>query len=149
MCIRDSTNADAFAIVQRAVDQQVSAGDPLLILEPVAAPKTSSEKPAGLAAISRDVKLPLVHGIHARPAARIGKCAGGFKAEIHLVKGDKRASARSPISLLALGSRLGDTITLEARGDDAVAALLALGDLIESGMGELADSCLLYTSRCV
>ena len=48
---------------------------------------------------AQTVKLALPHGIHARPAARIGEAARGFQAELHLLNGDKRGDARSTVAL--------------------------------------------------
>ncbi len=128
------TNAEAFTITRRTVDRAVGACEELMALTPVAAdPRRRSDDGT---VIAQSVTLRLPHGIHARPAARIGECARGFEAELHLVLGDKRGDARSPVALLALGTRLGDAVTVEARGDDAEAALAAMIALLDSDMGE-------------
>ncbi|MFN4095504.1 MAG: glucose PTS transporter subunit IIA, partial [Sphingomonas sp.] len=128
------TNAEAFTITRRTVDRAVGACEELMALTTVAAdPRRRSDDGT---VIAQSVTLRLPHGIHARPAARIGECARGFEAELHLVLGDKRGDARSPVALLALGTRLGDAVTVEARGDDAEAALAAMIALLDSDMGE-------------
>src|SRR3546814_14978311 len=78
--------------------------------------------------VEQAVTLSLPHGIHARPAARIGEAARGFEADVHLLKGDKRGDARSTVALLALGTAFGDEVVVQARGDDAEAALAAIVD---------------------
>ncbi len=128
------TNAEAFTITRRTIHRAVGACEELMALTAVAAdPRRRSDDGT---VIAQSVMLRLPHGIHARPAARIGECARGFEAEVHLVLGDKRGDARSPVALLALGTRLGDTVIVEARGDDAEAALAAMIALLDSDMGE-------------
>src|SRR3546814_3549378 len=87
--------------------------------------------------VEQAVTLSLPHGIHARPAARIGEAARGFEADVHLVKGDKRGDARSTVALLALGTAFGDEVVVQARGDDAEAALAAIAALLATDMGEV------------
>ncbi len=130
------TNAEAFTITRRTIDRAVGACEELMALEPVAqAPRRWSDDGT---VIAQTVTLRLPHGIHARPAARIAECARGFAGDVHLVLGDRRGDARSPIALLALGTRLGDSVVIEARGDDAEHALAAMVALLESDMGESA-----------
>lgn len=128
------TNAEAFAITRRTLDRAVGACEELMALAP-AKVETRRWSDDGTV-IAEKVVLSLPHGIHARPAARIGECARGFAAEVHLINGDKRGDARSTVALLALGTRLGDEVTVEARGDDAEAALAAILALLSSDMGE-------------
>ncbi|WP_423605126.1 phosphoenolpyruvate--protein phosphotransferase [Sphingomonas sp. MS122] len=130
------TNAEAFTITRRTLDQAVGACEELMALIPAKiAPRRWSDDGT---VIAEKVALALPHGIHARPAARLGECARGFAAEVHLVSGDKRGDARSTVALLALGTRFGDEVTVEARGDDAEAALAAIVALLGSDMGEAA-----------
>ncbi|TPG21864.1 phosphoenolpyruvate--protein phosphotransferase [Sphingomonas koreensis] len=133
------TNGDAFAITQRAIGRAVEVGDPLMTLTPVRGDLLAVAD-RGEAVASRAIAVPMAHGIHARPAARIADCARGFEATIEIVYGDRRGNARSPIALLALGVRVGDRLTIEAQGKDAEAAIEAVGDLILGGMDEAAAS---------
>lgn len=122
-------NSDAFRIERRRVDQLVEVGDPLMKLVPVAIGERAQV--AG-ETLSRTVTVPLAHGIHARPAARIGATAREFDAEVEIVAGGRRANVRSAVALMGLGLKLGQKVTVEARGPDAAAALSAVGDLIET-----------------
>lgn len=128
------TNGEAFEIVRRDQDHSVEVGGFLMELRPLAGEEKAVSD--GANAISRVVIVPLAHGIHARPAARIAQAAKGFAAQAALVAGDRRASAMSPIGLMALAVRHGDTIQITASGEDAEAAVSALAALIEGGMGE-------------
>jgi multiphosphoryl transfer protein len=129
------TEAAGFSIAERHADRLVSAGQPLLRLSAGAraiAPVASR----GGAPSTRAVVVPLAHGLHARPAARIAQCAAAHGAEVTVAWAGREASARSPVGLMALGLRQGDTAMLSATGPDAEAALAAIAALIESGMGE-------------
>ena len=88
--------------------------------------------------VTRDIRIPLAHGLHARPAARVAQAASGFDAEVSISAAARSANARSPVALMALGLRLGDHATISASGAQAQAAVDALAELIESGMGEAA-----------
>ncbi|QDX27542.1 phosphoenolpyruvate--protein phosphotransferase [Sphingomonas suaedae] len=128
------TNSEAFTIAHRTVDRAIGACEELMALTPVAADARRWSDDGTV--IAQSVTLALPHGIHARPAARIGACARGFEADVHLVLGERRGDARSPVALLALGTKLGDSVTVEARGGDAEAALAAMVALLGSDMGE-------------
>jgi len=132
------TNAEAFAITRRSVDMPVGECEALMTLVPVGgdARRRSDD---GIS-IEQAVTLSLPHGIHARPAARIGETARRYEADIHLSIGDKRGDARSTVALLALGTRFGDAVTVQARGDDAEAALAAVVALLATDMGEGAPA---------
>ncbi|RKE53363.1 MULTISPECIES: phosphoenolpyruvate--protein phosphotransferase [unclassified Sphingomonas] len=132
-------NPDRFSIVHAVSSELVAVGDPLMTLEPsdaVARRETSQDG----AAHARTVVVPLPHGIHARPAARLAATAKRFDADVTLACGDKTANVRSPIALLALAIRHDDTIIVTAAGADAASALAAICDLIESGMDEPAEA---------
>ncbi|WP_313437077.1 glucose PTS transporter subunit IIA, partial [Novosphingobium sp.] len=98
-----------------------------------------TEEPASLEEERvREMSVPLRHGIHARPAARLRQVATAFDAVVRMEISGKSASLRSPVGVLALGIRHGDRISLHARGTEAGEVLDALEALIASGMGELA-----------
>ena len=128
------TNAEAFAIGRRTTDAAIGACEALMTLVPVQADARRRSDDGTL--VEQAVTLSLPHGIHARPAARIGEAARGFEADVHLVKGDKRGDARSTVALLALGTAFGDKVVVQARGDDAEAALAAIVALLATDMGE-------------
>ena len=131
------TEAAGFTIAERHVDRLVSAGDPLLTLragQTAAAPAASSAGPRS----TRAVVVPLAHGLHARPAARIAQRVATYQAEVTFAWAGREASARSPVALMALGLQQGDTAMLSAVGPDGDDALAAIATLIESGMGEAA-----------
>lgn len=67
-------------------------------------------------------------GLHARPAARLARLAGGFDAEVSV----NGADAGSVLEVMSLGVRCGDTVHLSATGPDAQDAVDALVDFLES-----------------
>ncbi len=133
------TNGEAFAITERMTGREIAFGAPLMTLRPKAeaAARTGAASDAG-AELTRSVVVRLIHGLHARPAARIAALAQASQAELAIRNRDKSVNARSAVSILTLGARCGDTLALSARGADAAQALDDLAALIESGMGELA-----------
>jgi len=52
----------------------------------------------------------------------------GFNSRITVSHGDKEADAKSILSVLALGAEGGSQIRIRAEGEDAEAALQAIGD---------------------
>ncbi|MES3107491.1 phosphoenolpyruvate--protein phosphotransferase [Sphingomonas aurantiaca] len=130
------TNPERFTILRRETDKLVGVGEAMMTLEP-------RDGAADVAIVEGDtvrrtIVVPLVHGIHARPAARIGEIARKFASEVKITKDERDGNVRSPVALMALGIKLGDEITIAASGPDAADALAAIGDLILGGMGEKA-----------
>lgn len=81
----------------------------------------------------REVRIGHPEGLHARPAAEVVKAASQFKAEMHVsLKGrdGPPADLKSIIQVLALGAERGDVVTIEARGEDAIAALSAVESIL-------------------
>ena len=75
-------------------------------------------------------------GLHARPAKVFVKIAKKYQANIRVFNGEKKANAKSMISLLTLGVENGSTIRIEADGEDEDVALAALIQAVEDGLGE-------------
>ncbi len=71
-------------------------------------------------------------GLHARPAAQFVKVAKQFSSEIVVIKDKKKANAKSPLKIMTLGAKKGDTIVIRAEGDDAREAVDALTELISA-----------------
>lgn len=70
-------------------------------------------------------------GLHGRPAAIVVKTAQAQKVTIRISVPEKPSvDARSIIGVLALGAHGGDTVTIEADGDGADAALDAMAEVL-------------------
>jgi phosphotransferase system HPr (HPr) family protein len=90
----------------------------------------SSEPPGGSAEepVERSVVLPV--DLHARPAGKLTRAAAGFAAVTTLVAGERSASARSVLAVMALGATAGTTVSVRAVGADAGAAADALAAVL-------------------
>ena len=75
-------------------------------------------------------------GLHARPAKVFSNLAKQFSCDIHITNADKKANAKSVISVLTLGVHAGTSVTIEANGDDEDEAITALETAISNGLGE-------------
>jgi len=79
-------------------------------------------------------------GLHARPAATFVRAAAEFSAALRVTNltrdPERSVAANSLLSVLSLGVSQGHEVRITAEGDDADAALAALRELIESGLGE-------------
>ncbi|MBL8873933.1 MAG: HPr family phosphocarrier protein [Planctomycetaceae bacterium] len=71
-------------------------------------------------------------GLHMRPADLLVKAAMKFRCRIELEKDGQIVDARSILGLLTLGAQAGTSLNLKAIGDDAPAAIQALGDLFDN-----------------
>jgi len=75
-------------------------------------------------------------GLHARAAAKFVKCAGGFAAEITVVKDGHSVSGRSIMGLMMLAASPGSSIEVSAVGAEAEAAVTAIADLVDGKFDE-------------
>ena len=126
------TNGEAFAVGDLASGRAVAAGEPVMTCRALGGGEAAIEEVAPTA--SRTLDLPLAHGLHARPAARIAQLAASHAGAIEIVAPSGRvASARSAVAMLALALPHGAAITVRGSDGDGVAAI---ADLLASGMGE-------------
>ena len=84
----------------------------------------------------QETKIRNRAGMHARAAVKFVQLAAHFKSEIRVVKDGTGVNGKSIMGLLTLVAALGFTITIEAEGPDAEAAVAALAALVETGFGE-------------
>jgi phosphocarrier protein FPr/phosphocarrier protein len=129
--------SEGYSVASLACNQHVTAGTPLLEIRKItsAAPAPDEASEARAAA---QIVIPMAHGLHARPAARIAAALKPFQAEVRIVAGDRAANARSMIDLLTLGLKHGDVATVTGNGTDAAAAVSTIEALIAGGMGDTA-----------
>jgi phosphocarrier protein FPr len=86
-----------------------------------------------------DVRVTGAHGLHARPATFLTEVAMRFRSEIRVGYEGRIGNAKALGSLLKLGVEGGETIRIFAAGPDADAALRALREAVERGLGEEDD----------
>ncbi len=75
-------------------------------------------------------------GLHARAAAKFVKLAGEFDAEIIVAKDGQAVSGVSILGLMLLAAAIGEEIELTTSGEDEVAALAALSELVKNKFEE-------------
>jgi phosphocarrier protein FPr len=75
-------------------------------------------------------------GLHARPAKVLVNLAKQFKSDIRLQHGEKRANAKSMVSVLTLGVVSGSGITVQADGMDEEQAIADIEAAILAGLGD-------------
>jgi multiphosphoryl transfer protein len=119
-------------IRRRHAPGRIVAGEMLMDIDYVAV--NGGAEPESAASVSRTISLPLKHGLHARPAAVLAKRARTTGAAITLSTNGKSADVRSLTSVMALGARHGDELTITARGANAHAALDTMVEGIEEAL---------------
>ncbi|HEY0571875.1 MAG TPA: HPr family phosphocarrier protein [Enterovirga sp.] len=75
-------------------------------------------------------------GLHARASAKFVQTVERFDAVVTVTRCGETVGGRSIMGLLTLGAAKGTTITVTAEGEEAVASLAALTELIANRFGE-------------
>lgn len=86
--------------------------------------------------MTREVVVPNALGLHARAAARFVQTAARFSAQIRVSRGGQTVDGKSLMGVLLLAASQGSSLTIDADGPDAGAALDALAALVAGGFGE-------------
>ena len=92
--------------------------------------------------LQRLVTIADPQGLHMRPAAAFAKLARRFQSNITVRRDDRSVNGKSQLDLMLLAAEPGTQLLLEISGDDAPAALAALGSILEvtdwdaNGVGE-------------
>ncbi len=86
---------------------------------------------------SRDVTLVNEKGFHIRPAHLVMKVAAEYKSEVKIIKENHAVDGKSMMDMMTLFAPNGTTLTLQAHGPDAQAAVDALAQLVAEGFGEM------------
>lgn len=84
----------------------------------------------------RTVQVQNAHGIHARPAAEIVKCAARFTSQITIGRDGLEVNAKSIMGVMMLAAGIGSEVTIETDGDQAQEAMDAMLGLINDKFGE-------------
>lgn len=75
-------------------------------------------------------------GLHARASTKLTQTASQFAAEIWIERNGRKVNAKSIMGVMMLAAAKGSIVTLEASGEDEVAAMAALEALINDYFGE-------------
>lgn len=95
---------------------------------------TVSDTPG--AAISRQITIQNLRGLHARASAKLVKCAERFDADVTVSKDGQTVGGTSIMGLMMLSACKGSTVMLAAQGAEAQAAIDAIEALIGDRFGE-------------
>lgn len=99
----------------------------------------TSDVPEESEGVTADYIIRNEHGLHARPGTMLVNVIKQFTSEITVTNLDgtgKPANGRSLMKVVALGVKKGHKLRFTAAGSDAEQALVAIGEAINSGLGE-------------
>ena len=85
---------------------------------------------------AKKVVLTNTTGFHLRPATLFMETASQFRSTVRVLKDAHAADGKSAISLMLLEAGQGTALTIEAEGEDEVATVDALVDLVERRFDE-------------
>jgi phosphocarrier protein len=86
--------------------------------------------------VTREVEIVNKKGLHARASAKFVQTAEQYNAAIIVTRGHETVGGTSIMGLMMLAAATGSTITIQATGKQAQAALDALVALVENRFGE-------------
>ena len=87
-------------------------------------------------AVVRKLTICNRKGLHARASAKFVQTVEKFDADIRVIRNGESVGGTSIMGLMMLAASSGTTITIEATGAEAAAAIEALTALINSRFGE-------------
>ncbi|MBG6241360.1 MAG: fused PTS fructose transporter subunit IIA/HPr protein [Candidatus Symbiopectobacterium sp. Dall1.0] len=99
----------------------------------------TSDVPEENDVLTADYTIRNEHGLHARPGTMLVNVIKQFTSEITVTNLDgtgKPANGRSLMKVVALGVKKGHKLRFTAAGSDAEQGLAAIGEAINSGLGE-------------
>jgi phosphocarrier protein HPr len=86
-------------------------------------------------AIVRVLEIVNKKGLHARASAKFCQTIERFDAAVRVTRGSETVGGTSIMGLMMLGAATGTTITVEATGSEATAAIDAIEKLVCGGFG--------------
>jgi phosphocarrier protein HPr len=90
----------------------------------------------GEAPLVRVLKIVNKKGLHARASAKFVQTVERFDADVRVTRGNETVGGTSIMGLMMLAAAPGTSITVEAMGAEASAAMDAIAKLVASGFGE-------------
>ncbi len=98
----------------------------------------SAETPLPVAntRVQRDINIVNKLGLHARAAAKLVTLASSFDSNIVISKDNRKADAKSIMSIMMLAASKGMVIQIEAQGKDAEEAVSQIRTLFGNRFGE-------------
>ena len=87
-------------------------------------------------AVSREVRITNLRGLHARASAKFVNMASELDAKIDVEKDGHKVCGTSIMGLMMLGAAMGDSIVIHCEGPYSDEALAKLVELVEDRFGE-------------
>jgi phosphocarrier protein len=75
-------------------------------------------------------------GLHARAAAKLIHLTSRYASEIHLIKNGNAVNGKSIMGVMMLAASKGTELEITTEGEDEVAAMEAVEQLIQNRFGE-------------
>lgn len=88
------------------------------------------------AALTQEVMITNMRGLHARASAKFVKRAAEFDAQLMISRDGMQVVGTSIMGLMMLGAAKGSSISIEASGPQGADALAAIVELIEAKFDE-------------
>lgn len=134
-------NGDSFQVGDCATGRSVEIGDRIMTviggtLAADSSPAAADAVPADAPTAEGQVQLCIAQGLHARPAAALANAAKAHPGAVAIVCRGRSANAKSVVSLMGLGTVLGDELTVQVSGGNAAAVVEQLVGLIRAGLGD-------------
>lgn len=85
---------------------------------------------------SREIEIVNKLGLHARASSKLVQLANKYDSEIFVIKKEKKANAKSIMSLMMLAANKGTLVTISCDGVDEVEALENICLLFADRFGE-------------
>lgn len=86
--------------------------------------------------LEKDLTIVNRRGLHARASAKLVKLVETFDAHVEVSKDGQTVGGTSIMGLMMLAASTGCSIKVEADGNEAETAMLAITELVENGFGE-------------
>ena len=86
--------------------------------------------------ISKKLEIKNKLGLHARAASVFVKTAGAFSSEITVTNPENEANGKSIMAVMMLQAAQGSEIEITVNGDDELAALSAIENIVLQRFGE-------------
>ena len=85
---------------------------------------------------NRDLLIKNKLGLHARAAALLVQTVSRYKSDVYLEKDGHRVNGKSIMGVMMLAAAKGSTVKIEASGEDSVALLIEVEQLVDNCFGE-------------
>lgn len=86
--------------------------------------------------VVRKVSINSQVGLQSKSAATFIQKASNYKSDIWIVKGERKANAKSLLGVLSLGIGPGEQLSISAEGEDEKQAVSEIGEFLDSITGD-------------